>query len=336
MLDYYVGDSVEVCPICKKESYFHFIRKDTNLPIGDLVGYCTDNQCEYCCLPEEFYSYRNQLVYRYASREVINLGQDSSSRDSLDYYISRFWVCGKNCENNLFIFLKTIFQEQDIENVFNRYFVQTSLFDKWENGCIFWRITTDGKKLAYKLIQFHKDGPREGHRNQEIHILQHSLIDNKHEQRYCLFGLHLLNDPKNGDKKICIVESEKTALIASIVYPQGLWLATGSCRYLNKMNINDIPDERMKDVILFPDPDLEGDVDESGKPDDWNARKNWYDCLRESNISGFMKKYVEDNKRALIQEHGEDKYYETDLADYIIRTIRNRKELASFEEIIKP
>ena len=43
----------------------------------------------------------------------------------------------------------------------------------------------------------------------------------------CLFGLHIIYDITK-DNIICIVESEKTAIIMSIVLPNFLWLATGS------------------------------------------------------------------------------------------------------------
>lgn len=39
----------------------------------------------------------------------------------------------------------------------------------------------------------------------------------------CLYGLHLLSE----EKTICLVESEKTAFLASFYYPQFDWLATG-------------------------------------------------------------------------------------------------------------
>ena len=42
----------------------------------------------------------------------------------------------------------------------------------------------------------------------------------------CLFGLHRVNE--DYQKTIAIVESEKTAIIMSIVLPHYIWLATGS------------------------------------------------------------------------------------------------------------
>ena len=53
----------------------------------------------------------------------------------------------------------------------------------------------------------------------------YSLKTNNYNEKYslCLFGEHLLSK----DKIICLVESEKTACIASSFYPQFDWLATG-------------------------------------------------------------------------------------------------------------
>lgn len=66
----------------------------------------------------------------------------------------------------------------------------------------------------------------------------------------CLFGLHNLCDYKEGDT-ICVVESEKTAIIMSILNPAYLWLATGSkanfkeelLRPLKNFNIIAYPDK---------------------------------------------------------------------------------------------
>jgi hypothetical protein len=52
----------------------------------------------------------------------------------------------------------------------------------------------------------------------------------------CLFGEHLL-DASHIEKRVCIVESEKTAVIASFFYPQYSWIACGSCHGLMEQKI---------------------------------------------------------------------------------------------------
>ena len=65
--------------------------------------------------------------------------------------------------------------------------------------------------------------------------------------KQCLFGEHLLRDKV---KPIAIVESEKTAIIASAYIPNFTWLASGSLYNLNAEICSVLEGRR---VILFPD-----------------------------------------------------------------------------------
>jgi len=67
------------------------------------------------------------------------------------------------------------------------------------------------------------------------------------------FGEHLL--PKFPDLPVAIVESEKTAAIAHLckgVFPDFVWLATGSKQWLNVDRLRRLGNER---IILYPDAD---------------------------------------------------------------------------------
>jgi hypothetical protein len=55
------------------------------------------------------------------------------------------------------------------------------------------------------------------------------------QYKMCLFGEHLLSKDKS--KIVCIVESEKTAVIASFHYPKLDWVACGSCNGLTDEKI---------------------------------------------------------------------------------------------------
>jgi hypothetical protein len=64
----------------------------------------------------------------------------------------------------------------------------------------------------------------------------------------CLFGEHLL--ARYPDKHVCLVESEKTALIMAAARPEFLWLATAGCGGLSAERLNCLRGRR---VTLFPD-----------------------------------------------------------------------------------
>ena len=64
----------------------------------------------------------------------------------------------------------------------------------------------------------------------------------------CLYGQHLL--PRRPDAHVCVVESEKTALIMAALQPQHLWLATAGSGGLSAERVSCLRGRR---VTLFPD-----------------------------------------------------------------------------------
>lgn len=63
----------------------------------------------------------------------------------------------------------------------------------------------------------------------------------------CFFGEHLLRDNIN---PVAIVESEKTATIASVYLPQFIWIAAGNLNGLNEEKCSVL---KGRQVILYPD-----------------------------------------------------------------------------------
>ena len=64
----------------------------------------------------------------------------------------------------------------------------------------------------------------------------------------CFFGEHLLKIYP--EKPVAIVESEKSALIASVIIPDSVWIAAGQ---LNGLSIEKAKALKGRNVILFPD-----------------------------------------------------------------------------------
>ncbi|KAA6327995.1 hypothetical protein EZS27_023070, partial [termite gut metagenome] len=76
------------------------------------------------------------------------------------------------------------------------------------------------------------------------------LLPDNYNMVQCLFGEHLLRIYP--DKVAALVESEKSALIASGVYPDYVWLATGGKSQLSTDKLKVL---RGRTVIMFPDVD---------------------------------------------------------------------------------
>ncbi|MBD3864658.1 toprim domain-containing protein [Olleya marilimosa] len=74
----------------------------------------------------------------------------------------------------------------------------------------------------------------------------------KNEDGYysCLFGEHLLDVIENKEKAVMLVESEKTAIVCAMHYPEYIWLAYGGITALTNEKIQVLIGRK---VILIPD-----------------------------------------------------------------------------------
>ena len=143
-----------------------------------------------------------------------------------------------------------------------------------KNGMtIFWQIDTEGKVRTGKMMKYYPEGhPKFGHRDKEggytfdwIHSAlfrdkRHPEYDeDKQEMKQCYFGMHLLNayKVKNVDQAVCIVESEKTAVIMAAAYGNNakqVWMACGGLENLNRDKLAPIIEQGRR-IILYPDRD---------------------------------------------------------------------------------
>ena len=129
-------------------------------------------------------------------------------------------------------------------------------FDSFNTGRIdysilFWQVDNNGNILNAKRI-FYKTG---GHRDKEVPPF---LIWPRKPQ--CLYGLHRYSQD-NRHMPVAIVESEKSAIIMSIVKPDYLWMACGSMNNFNEQFLLPVKDA---DIIAYPDVDYQRDK-QSGK-----------------------------------------------------------------------
>jgi len=149
--------------------------------------------------------------------------------------------------NPLIDLLLRVFPQQEVINACNRYLIGFQSFNTGTMGdaLIFWqvnehKIIVNGKKIFYKF---------DGHRDKK-----YSPMVMYPENPQCLFGLHLLKEFP--DKKVAIVESEKSALIMSIVMPEYLWMACGSLSNFSEKFLLPL---RKRQIVGFPDLDSKRD-----------------------------------------------------------------------------
>jgi hypothetical protein len=197
-------------------------------------------------------------------------------------------------ETNHFVkFLINLFGVEVASQLVSRYFIATS--KHWNGATVFWQIDTQGKIRTGKIMLY---SPTTGKRVKEpfnhIYWVHKALKQPEFELRQCLFGEHLLIDKT---KPVAIVESEKTAVIASVYLPQFIWLAAGSKDGLNAEKCSVL---KGRTVTLFPD--LNGF-------EKWNNKAKELSHLAIFTVSDLLERKATEAER----EQG------FDLADYLIK-----------------
>jgi hypothetical protein len=181
-----------------------------------------------------------------------------------------------------------------------RYHIGTS--DHWSGATIFWQIDKRGNIRSGKIMLYN---PNTGRRVKEPinHITWvHKVLKLKDfELQQCLFGEHLLK--LYPDMSVGIVESEKTAVVASVYLPQFIWLAVGSCNDLNEAKCRPLEGRK---VFLFPD---------------LNGFEKWNVKSRELSLKIPGSRFVISD---LLEKQGTEaeRSQGLDLADYLVRCDR--------------
>jgi hypothetical protein len=174
-----------------------------------------------------------------------------------------------------------------------------------EGGVIFWEIDAQQQVHTGKIMYYQPDCHRDKeHHPTWIHSLMKDKLPDNYELQHCLFGLHLLCPAERkeitemspsenatrsqisaisalsstedrsvalqsaGPKKVAIVESEKTAVILSELFPDFLWLSCGGLQMFKPELLAPLVNHK---VVVFPD------TDETGE-----AYKQWLTVLQQA------------------------------------------------------
>jgi hypothetical protein len=158
-------------------------------------------------------------------------------------------------ETNFALFLTSLYGYDITSTVLNRYMVGRSERDGGRVS-IFYRIDEHDNVRSGKIMYY---DPVTGKRKKEIQPTWFHTKFKNFNCQLCFFGLHLINQQIH--KPIAIVESEKTAIIASIYYPSYIWIATGGKSGIKFKEYSVLKPLANRKIILYPDfgkPDIEG------------------------------------------------------------------------------
>ena len=254
----YAGtNSRYTCPACqaKGKTFSRYIDTATGMQLAPQVGRCSrEFHCGYHYTPRQFFADQGRVAHRSIQRPTVHT---IPKPPGIIPYATMWDTMYDDDHNNLALYLRRLFGEQQTRKLIERYIMGRSTH--WQGATIFWQLDADSKIRAGKIMLYDAET---GKRVKEpfphitwVHSVQPMA---GYSMQQCLFGEHLLGLYK--DKPVAIVESEKTALIAGMQMPEYVWLACGSLGNLSAEQCKVLKGRR---VVLYPD---------VGAYDRWNAK----------------------------------------------------------------
>ena len=158
--------------------------------------------------------------------------------------------------NTLVDYLYTIAPKELVDEVLNRYRIGSTKKRK----VIYWQIDRYEWVRTGKIMDYGTDGHRKKDKGANwVHCQDDTGLATKEQLApQCLFGEHIIgeliaNPPSDGDYlALAVVESEKSAIILSILCPDIVWLATGGMDNFKTEMLEVI---KPYNVIVYPDAD---------------------------------------------------------------------------------
>ena len=249
-----------ICPNCGRKTFVCYVDGNGNV-LDEGVGKCdrADN-CAYHKPPREYFEEHKSVydvIHRHQNRPIFKPSPPPSYIDP-DVF-KKSVTATQSHRNHLITFLNGVFGTELVNQMITDYFIGTS--KHWESSTVFWQIDQYGRVHGGKIMQYDPDtGKRIKKPFNRITWVHTALSLPDFNLSQCLFGEHLLK--QNPDAIVAIVESEKTAIIASGVFGDCITLACGGCGNLTAKMCEPL---RGRDVVLFPDNGKFGEWSEKGK-----------------------------------------------------------------------
>ncbi len=291
-----------VCPNCHKPHKFtRYIDLLTNEQIDDNVGRCDrEDNCGYHKTPKQYYAENNAAgttpQKNYAQKRSRNPNNEQIPKSV--FYIDRSIFLNSlqsphYAKNNFVNYLVKTFGIETATGLIEQYYIGNS--NKWPGATIFWQIDIHGKIRTGKIMLYNPDTGKRIREPRDYVSWEHvGRIKPGEEIKQCFFGEHLLRD---NNKPVAIVESEKTAIVASAYNPDYIWLAAGSKDGLTEEKCLAL---KGRDVTLFPD--LKG-------YNDWLDRATELSLIARFTVSDYLERIATE----------EQKQQGLDLADFLLQ-----------------
>lgn len=294
------------CPVCHHKGVFvRYIDTETGLYLSPEVGRCNrEDKCGYHYTPKQYF---DSHPTERPEANIIRHPKHITAPKSIDTIPKQYIIKSLGYASDFVRFLLSLFDTDVLESP-----TVVRLMSEYYLGCtksgavIFWQLDWHKRLRGGKIMQYNPEtGKRIKNCDGVVNWVHSQLkksgeLPDSWELSQCLFGEHLLL--RRPEATVCLVESEKTAIICSGVMPEYVWLATGG-----KQNFKAEKCECLKGrkVILYPD---------LGAFEDW---KNKGETIARS--VGFSLSVSDVLERIATPEDRESGF---DIADYVIKQLR--------------
>ena len=199
----------------------------------------------------------------------------------------------KDYTNNNFVrFLNSRFGTNLTKILIEKYYLGTS--HHWSGATVFYQIDLSGRIRTGKIMLYDEVSGKRLKEPDRIYWIHKQYNFEDFNLSQCLFGEHLLKDKT---KPVAIVESEKTAVIASLYFPDYIWLATGGKQNLKAVFFSNLQNRK---IIFFPD---------------LMAFEVWSDKAKNLNLTNYS---ISDLLE--IKASDKDKQQGLDIADFLLKS----------------
>ncbi len=204
---------------------------------NSTIQYLT-NECKY--------HYSNVSGFINEVKQIIQPPPIAPSYHSLELLDKMY--CETPQTDHLTEFLKMRFSKDEVFKAMQNYLI-TGTNICWFYSTVFWQIDDKEQIHAGKIMQYDRfTGKRVKEPYNHINWLHSATKEPDFNLNQCLFGLHRISE--DYQKTIAIVESEKTAIIMSILLPHYIWMATGSKGNFKFEMLKPI---KKRNIVSFPD-----------------------------------------------------------------------------------
>lgn len=270
------------CPACGRPHCFTLYVDANNQPLAEDVGRCEHlNSCGYEKTPKMFFDEHPQT-----HKEYVSMRPQPKKEAETDYLPFSLIQQSEGMNNTLMTYLGKFFLVDDLKQATGTYHLGCTQ----KGEVIFPQIDRAGMCRTGKIMQYGADGHRiKGNIFDSVDWLHARYMKKQGKStsdfhlKQCLFGEHILT--KRPNDIVCLTESEKSAVIASMIFPQFVWVSCGGKQGITPERCNPLTG---RDVIVYADADA---------TTEWKDKIKKMDFCRSIRLSDWAKNEPQGSKR---------------------------------------